>query len=55
MAEFLKCRLGTYEEAYRIGEGLLLWHEIISFLAITHVKDKEYYLYKVSKFESDVK
>ena len=55
MAEFLKCRLGRCEEAFRIAEGLVLWHGIIPFLSITHVKDKDSYLSKVSKFESDVK
>ena len=55
MAEFLKCRLGTCEEAYRIAEALLLWYEIVPFLAIDNVKDKVAYLSKMTKFELDVK
>ena len=34
---------------------MVLWHEIVSFLAIAHMKDKASYPSKMSKFKSDVK
>ena len=55
MAVFLQWRLGTCEEGCRIAKGLVLWNEIVPFLAIAHVKDKALYPSKISKFESDVK